>query len=214
VSIAIFFAGNNILSNNYMTDQISWLNTGPPDFPFQKSGAVFMMVNSGDIIKANTFVNNEVAISLDNQADNCLIYNNNFINNTQQALVGRAVTRIAWDNGYPCSGNYWSDYNGTDSFNGAYQNKTGSDGIGDTPYIIDASNIDHYPLMKPWAAHILGDVNGDGTVDLKDLVLLACAYGSTPGCTNWDANADLDGNGRVSLTDLVTLATHYGQHYP
>jgi parallel beta-helix repeat protein len=35
-------------------------------------------------------------------------------------------------------GNYWSDYNGTDG---------NQDGIGDTPYIIDASNIDHCPLM-------------------------------------------------------------------
>jgi len=26
---------------------------------------------------------------------------------------------------------------------------TGSDGIGDTPYVIDANNVDHYPLMLP-----------------------------------------------------------------
>ena len=43
----------------------------------------------------------------------------------------------AWDNGK--EGNYWSDYNGTD---------IDGDGIGDTPYFIDALNIDHYPLMK------------------------------------------------------------------
>jgi len=30
---------------------------------------------------------------------------------------------------------------------GPYQNKTGSDGIGDTPYIIDSSNKDNFPLM-------------------------------------------------------------------
>jgi hypothetical protein len=28
----------------------------------------------------------------------------------------------------------------------------GSDGIGDTPYIIDADNVDHYPLMNPYGA--------------------------------------------------------------
>jgi hypothetical protein len=52
-----------------------------------------------------------------------------------------------WDNGYPSGGNYWSDYNGTDLYSGPYQNVTGSDGIGDTPYVIDANNTDHYPLM-------------------------------------------------------------------
>jgi hypothetical protein len=30
---------------------------------------------------------------------------------------------------------------------GLFQNVTGSDGIGDTPYVIDANNTDDYPLM-------------------------------------------------------------------
>ncbi len=42
----------------------------------------------------------------------------------------------AWDDGN--QGNYWSDYNGTDK---------NSDGIGDSPYVIDAMNLDRYPLM-------------------------------------------------------------------
>jgi hypothetical protein len=42
-----------------------------------------------------------------------------------------------WDNGQV--GNFWSDYNGTD-LNG--------DGVGDTPYKIDALNLDRYPLMN------------------------------------------------------------------
>ena len=46
-----------------------------------------------------------------------------------------------WDNGYPSGGNYWSDYAGVDA---------DGDGIGDTPYIIDDNNIDHYPLMGPF----------------------------------------------------------------
>jgi len=33
---------------------------------------------------------------------------------------------------------------------GVYQNVTGSDGIGDSPYIVDENNIDHYPLMGPF----------------------------------------------------------------
>jgi hypothetical protein len=46
-----------------------------------------------------------------------------------------------WDKGYPSGGNYWSGYTGTD---------VNHDGIGDTPYVIDESSIDNYPLMNPW----------------------------------------------------------------
>jgi len=55
-----------------------------------------------------------------------------------------------WDDGYPSGGNYWSNYTGLDLFSGPYQNETGGDGIGDTPYVIDADNVDHYPLMAPY----------------------------------------------------------------
>jgi len=69
------------------------------------------------------------------------IFHNNFINNTHQVPSWGAT----WHNGYPSGGNYWSNYNGTDVFSGPYQNETGSDGIGDTPY-----SYDTYPLMNPW----------------------------------------------------------------
>jgi len=68
------------------------------------------------------------------------------MNNTQQ--VSTTSYPNNWDNGYPSGGNYWSDYNGTDLYGGPYQNITSSDGIGDTPYIINAKNQDKYPLIN------------------------------------------------------------------
>jgi hypothetical protein len=56
-----------------------------------------------------------------------------------------------------------------------------------------------------------GDINNDGTVNLNDLVLLARAYGSKPGDSNWNPPADLNGDGKVSLADLVILARTYGR---
>lgn len=43
-------------------------------------------------------------------------------------------------------------------YNGPYQNVTGSDGIGDKPYILETNNMDNYPLTKPypWTAHNVG----------------------------------------------------------
>jgi len=63
------------------------------------------------------------------------IFHNNFINNTKQVDLGNSSVN-AWDNG--AEGNYWSNYNGTDS---------DQDGIGNIPYNINANNTDHYPLM-------------------------------------------------------------------
>jgi len=77
-------------------------------------------------------------------------YHNNFINSTDKHVFFDSPDYIDfWDNGYPSGGNYWGNYAGVDNYRGATQSKTGHDGIGDTPYIIDAQNKDNYPLMKP-----------------------------------------------------------------
>ena len=82
-----------------------------------------------------------------------LIHGNDIMNNSQQTYIA-AGSFNTWDDGYPSGGNYWSDYEGVDVMNGAGQNLTGSDGIGDKPRII-GTNVDNYPLMKPrsWNAH-------------------------------------------------------------
>jgi len=86
------------------------------------------------------------------------IYHNNFINNTNQFYFESFEPLQKWDDGYPSGGNYWSNYTCADLFRGAYQNITGSDGIGDTPFIINANNRDGYPLIEPypWNLHDVG----------------------------------------------------------
>jgi parallel beta-helix repeat protein len=81
----------------------------------------------------NTRVNNQLRIFF-RSAYPGTFYHNNFL----YTITMRSEVSHIWDNG--SEGNYWSDYNGTDS-NG--------DGIGDTPYIIDENNQDNYPLMYP-----------------------------------------------------------------
>jgi len=101
--------------------------------------------SSGNSIVGNNIIGNNVSgIYLD--SPNNLIYHNNFIDNTAQVSMAMAGANV-WDDGYPSGGNYWSDYNGTDLHSDTYQNQTGSDGIGDTGYVIDENNTDNYPLM-------------------------------------------------------------------
>lgn len=97
----------------------------------------------------NKIINNSVGIYEDLEtgpAQGYRIFHNNFVNNTKQTHLRNQSINI-WDSGYPYGGNYWSDSNRTDTYSGAHQNQTGSDGIGDSPYIINGNNTDHYPLV-------------------------------------------------------------------
>jgi parallel beta-helix repeat protein len=76
------------------------------------------------------------------------VYHNAFLGNSIQAKDDGGPQN-AWDNGYPKGGNFWDDFTGPDSFRGPLQDQLGSDGIGDTPYVIDADSRDRYPLMSP-----------------------------------------------------------------
>jgi parallel beta-helix repeat protein len=72
---------------------------------------------------------------------NNTIYHNNFVKNTYQAFDEPASS--AWDNGYPCGGNYWSDYTGTDE---------NEDGIGEIPVPTGNSSTDRYPLIHSYGS--------------------------------------------------------------
>ena len=50
------------------------------------------------------------------------------------------------------------------------------------------------------------DINGDGVVDVTDLVQLILAWGACDG----ECPEDLDGDGQVAVTDLVILIANWG----
>ncbi len=85
-------------------------------------------------------------IPLETPGSGNIFYHNSFINNNLKVAVSGYENN--WDNGYPSGGNYWDDYDGFDQLSGQNQTETGSDGIGDEPYIIDQNNRDSYPLTS------------------------------------------------------------------
>ncbi len=101
-----------------------------------KQGLRLDTANNNTIFGNNIVKNTVIGIFLAYSSNNT-IYHNNFAWNAIQA--GTDTSFGTWDDDYPPGGNYWRNYNGTDSDH---------DGIGDTPYVIDASNIDRYPLMN------------------------------------------------------------------
>lgn len=68
------------------------------------------------------------------------------------------------------------------------------------------------PLMGRVVTPTGPDANGDGIVDLFDLIIVSTAY--DPSGPVSDPRADVNEDGVVNLFDLVTVSTHYGSLWP
>ena len=123
-------AKNNIIQENLLAEN--------------KNGITLTQNSNKNTITNNKITKNQVGIQI-SRSQNNLIYHNNLIQNNQNAQTTLS-SRNFWNNSYPSGGNYWSNYIGKDLYSGVFQNETGSDGIGDTPYTINENNTDHYPL--------------------------------------------------------------------
>ena len=150
----------------------------------------------------NTVVNNTVYGNYENgiyfniYANNNVYYHNSFVNNFISNIYDTGFSNKG-DHGYSSGGNFWSDYNGQDRFSGPYQNITGADGIGDTPYTVSGILKDMYPLMNPWNPTL--SVEGDKTW-----------YWISNTTINSVAVGDLDGDGQK---ETVTGGSYYdGTH--
>jgi PKD repeat protein len=112
-----------------------------------------------------------------------------------------------WDDGYPSGGNYWSGYAGVDLYSGPYQNQTGSDGIGDTPYVVGVNNQDHYPLTIPYGSNLpLAFPTASFIYTPKDPIAPQSVTFNASSCTcvngsitryEWDFGDGVSGTGQV-----------------
>ncbi len=145
--VDLFNASNNVLDGNVLTNNSFGIYIGIATSNVDVSTE--MTDSSKNILFGNSFEANDFAVAIIASAGrNCsgnAFYRNNFVNNSNE-VVGGYPSVDSWDDGYPSGGNYWSDYNGSDVYSGPYQNETGSDGIGDTPYVIDRTIRTTIPL--------------------------------------------------------------------
>lgn len=209
--IAAFYSSNMTIINNTITQNLydgiecyesSYNNITRNQVTSNNWFGLSLYYSSDNKIDENKIANNYNGIEVMYSSANS-VFRNNFSNHTTQASV--ESSSAAWDNGW--DGNYWSDYLGADS-NG--------DGIGDNPYTIDQDNVDRFPLMNPFWS--LPDINHDLRVDMRDIGLVATAYGSSPSSPKWNPHADITGrylvpDEFVDMRDIGLTCAYFGKRY-
>jgi parallel beta-helix repeat protein len=100
-------------------------------------GVLVDTVSRCNLIAGNMIDSGSIGVKILGKSENNMVHHNKFIGNNQNAFDN---SENRWDDNIN-EGNYWDDYNGTDS---------DGDGIGDIPYSIHGGdNKDRYPLMSP-----------------------------------------------------------------
>ena len=182
------------------------------------SGGIFLFNSSQNTISENNVTNNDnYGIGFSTSSYN-LIRGNYFSNSIQvydanddpySEVTPSINTWFVTASGGGI-GNYWSDYTGVDVKSGLNQDKDGSDGIGDTPYIIDANNEDDYPLMPFGSPPVVSIVSPTNKTYTGTSVGLNFTVSEE---TSW-VGYSLDGLSNVTLSNEETTLSNlpYGLH--
>jgi parallel beta-helix repeat protein len=203
-----FSINNSIVGNNVANNDVGISLPYASDSSIVGNGiaengdwGIYLYKAYDTIMRENNLTSNNYGIFLDDYSSSW-VYHNNFAGNTIQAYCSLSSI-TSWDDGYPSGGNYWSDYGGLDA---------NTDGIGDMPYVVDAENVDRYPLMKRWPL-LMGDVNGDRSVDMADISPCIDAFMSDSTSPNWDIRCDLNSDGSVDMGDIsITICQFMRNH--
>jgi hypothetical protein len=79
-------------------------------------------------------------------------------------------------------------------------------------YLLTAATNASFPTFTSnvtvWVV-IPGDINGDGTVDLSDAIILSGSFLAQPGDSSWNPNADINDDGIVDLSDAIILSGNF-----
>lgn len=65
------------------------------------------------------------------------------------------------------------------------------------------------PTATP--AKSIEDLNGDGAINMLDIMLLASAFNTIKGSAGYNDKYDLDKNGAINMSDVLIVAAKFNQ---
>jgi nitrous oxidase accessory protein NosD len=206
-----FGGSSNVISNNTIDKYGFGLSVGGSNNTVflnkvTHCGMAFMP-RAGSVFFANYIAENSWGLDtgdtqLNPDGKQVSMFNNNFVNNRYQVNTLTSVNRTDYfDNG--TVGNYWNDYHGQDR---------NSDGLGDSPYVVDGYRVDRYPLVAPFnlssVAPIIPDWATPPTVRLISPQTIAYQKEVPLNFVVSKAatlSYSLDGGDKIALTENCTL---------
>ncbi|MCJ7613190.1 right-handed parallel beta-helix repeat-containing protein [Candidatus Bathyarchaeota archaeon] len=214
--ILLFRSSSNVVSSNSIIDNYRGIqfsnssnsNSITANNISGNTNGLFLFESSQNAISGNNITDNNTGIGFRASSSN-RIMSNYFVNNEVQVydyyLSNSSITPSLnfWSISYQIGGNYWSDYTGVDVKSGSSQNLTGSDNIGDTPYILYGANKDDFPLLPYGSTPAITIVSPENkTYSTTDDVTLEFTVSEA---TSW-IKYSLDGQANVTITGSATLS--------
>jgi hypothetical protein len=72
-------------------------------------------------------------------------------------------------------------------------------------------SVENVALEKAIAVAMIGDLNMDGRVNMRDIGLVARRFQTPLFSPSWDSNCDVNNDGKIDMMDIGTVARHCGQ---
>jgi peptide/nickel transport system substrate-binding protein len=91
---------------------------------------------------------------------------------------------------------------------------------GEAQVLAPSNAVDNVPANNVQAAGalvaktLMGDITGNGLVDIFDAIQLATPFATYVGHPRYNPDADLNGDGRIDIFDGILLANNFNKHVP
>jgi parallel beta-helix repeat protein len=223
VGLILFSSSNNYIIGNYITTNLrgiqlsssSMLNGITSNNITDNKEGISFFKSTQNTISINNITNNDLHGLGFSESSGNIIRGNFFIDNLRQvydyATANSSIVSSTnfWGFGYPAGGNYWSDYTGIDLKSGPNQDEEGSDGLGDTSYVIYGNEEDEYPIL-PFGSPPVITINSPEN-KTYDVTFVTLTYSVNVPTSR--VAYSLDGQAQVEFTGSKTISElAFGSH--